>query len=277
MDNRTSAVAIDGITVQKMKVHPHVDTELQSFQVFGLICVSIVTSFSSGFIIDSIGLQWLYAIVATIALAASIAAVALREKRDLSARLSPIAFWNSLKLVFSSFRDPTYTKIFLYEGISSFNFQLTGVMIYWYDDVARYSKGFQVRENKSWILPNIGGVNHCFLCAGTSLRLCLIQSVLVPGCSPRALSHSHAGCGQHRELDCGINRGDCVHLLHEVLEISNNSLPHAAACVRHLRTRHHPRGCREGRLLGPLYRTYVVHTHANTQTHITHRPGLFGR
>ena len=94
-----------------MKAHPHVDTELQSFQVFGLICVSILTSFCSGFIIDALGLQWLYAIVTTIALGATVAAVALREPRDLSARLSPVAFWTNLKKVFSSFRDPVYTKV----------------------------------------------------------------------------------------------------------------------------------------------------------------------
>ena len=75
-------IAIDGMTVQKMKLHKHVDTELQSFQVFPGIVVSIFTSFSSGFIIDAIGLQWLYAIVCLIAVTATVACMMMDEKRD---------------------------------------------------------------------------------------------------------------------------------------------------------------------------------------------------
>ena len=133
-------IAIDGMTVQKMKRHKHVDTELQSFQVFTGIVVSIFTSFSSGFIIDAIGLQWLYAIVCLIAVIATIACLLMDEKRDLTARLSFVSFWRDLKNAFSAFRDKVYLNIFLYTAIVSFSFQLSGVMIYWYENTTiRYT------------------------------------------------------------------------------------------------------------------------------------------
>ena len=133
-------IAIDGMTVQKMKHHKHVDTELQSYQMFIQAFTSIFMSLSSGFIIDAIGLQWLYAIICLIAGVATGACLMMDEKRDLTARLSFVSFWRDLKNAFSAFRDKVYLNIFLYTAIVSFSFQLSGVMIYWYENTTiRYT------------------------------------------------------------------------------------------------------------------------------------------
>ena len=105
-------IAIDGMTVQKMKHHKHVDTELQSYQMFIQAFTSIFMSLSSGFIIDAIGLQWLYAIICLIAGVATGACLMMDEKRDLTARLSFVSFWRDLKNAFSAFRDKVYLRIF---------------------------------------------------------------------------------------------------------------------------------------------------------------------
>ena len=40
-------------------------------------------------------------------------------------------------------QDPVYFKMFLFSSVIAFSIDLGPVMVYWFDDVAKYSKGFQ--------------------------------------------------------------------------------------------------------------------------------------
>ena len=135
--------ALDGFTMQKIKEYPAVDQELPSLQQVGLMTTAIVFSFISGFLIEWVGLRWNYALVALISAAATIAGAMMPEKRKKNALKSSLAtFWTELRTILSLFWLPPYLKMLVYVYLAAFNFDLTTAMVYWYEDVALYSKGF---------------------------------------------------------------------------------------------------------------------------------------
>ena len=68
--------------------------------------------------------------------------------------------------------------------ISSFSFDLSGALTYWYNDVAHYSKGFQgMVVMVGWIVAIIGVIINASFCKGIRYRtmfliLIIIQAII---------------------------------------------------------------------------------------------------
>jgi len=140
-------VAVDGLCCIKIKEFPEVDAECVAMQQISQISVSIVFTLFSGVVLGQLGVQWVYIFVAMISAGATIAATMLPDVRDLNfARVcmpSPRNFFVQLVNVLSVFRNRKYVCMFIYMAISCFAIDLNTVMVYWYDDVAKFSKTFQ--------------------------------------------------------------------------------------------------------------------------------------
>lgn len=115
-------IAIDGVTLAKMKQYPEIDVELPTLQNVDLTSVSVIFSFLSGFLIEWIGLVGIYAIISAVATFSTCVSIMLEERRD-SAKLppseyrifpSPRAFFNQFKNVFSCFSNRIFLKVWLY-------------------------------------------------------------------------------------------------------------------------------------------------------------------
>ena len=103
--------------------------------------VAVVSSAVSGFLMDWLGISWVYVICAIIKLSATCATLWIPEKRE-KVGLSVREFWRHLRAVLSMFLNKPFLKLALFIFVSDFNIGLYAPMLYWYDDVAHYSKGF---------------------------------------------------------------------------------------------------------------------------------------
>ena len=175
-------VAIDGLTLRKMREHPEVDAELPTMQNSFLCLVSIVFSLISGFVLEWAGVTGSFAIVTTLCAIATTATLYVEELRDVETtrkdaqqQTYPILpstrqFVEQVKLVFQCFKDGVYVRMFFFCSIFAFSVDLSGVMVYWMDDVAHYSK---VRAHLSvCCLPISFGIVSC-ACVRLSLSVCV--------------------------------------------------------------------------------------------------------
>ena len=177
-------VAIDGLTLRKMKEHPEVDAELPTMQNSFLCLVAIVFSLISGFILEWVGVTGSFAVVTTLCAIATTATLYVEELRDVEETTckdpqqrhkypilpSTRQFVEQVKLVFKCFRDGVYVRMFFFCAIFAFSVDLSGVMVYWMDDVAHYSK---VRTHLS-ILLSVNCVSVSF-CVRASLPLSALE------------------------------------------------------------------------------------------------------
>lgn len=162
--------ALDGVTMLKIKEHPAVDTELPSWQQVSLMSCSVVFSLISGFIIQWLGLQKTYGIVTFISLCATIAGVLLPDPRT-SQPMSLRRMRTSFISILSCFKNKWYLRIFIYQLLSSLSFDLNGLMIFWYNDVAHFSKGFQgAIIATGWIVALIAVVVNATFCKHVRFR-----------------------------------------------------------------------------------------------------------
>ena len=134
-------IAVDGITSRNIKEYPEVDTELPSLQQFSFMSVGITFTALSGFMMDWVGIGWMYGICAIIKGMTTVSALWLPEKRE-KVGLSPREFVRHLRAVLSMFWNKPFMKMFLMTFMYDFNIGLFTVMMYWYDDVAKFSKPF---------------------------------------------------------------------------------------------------------------------------------------
>ena len=93
---------------------------------------SILFALFSGFLIEWFGLRVVYAVVAGIAALATAAATMIQEERSRD-RFSVGVFWTHVCTIASVFRIRPYLKILAFVALSSFSFDLTGAMTYWYN------------------------------------------------------------------------------------------------------------------------------------------------
>ena len=138
-----------------MKDHPEIDVELPSLQNIDLVGVAVIFSFLSGFLLEGIGLVGVFIIISTFAGISTVTSSLLIEERkdtDKEFRASKEArvlvpslaqFKQQLVHVMSAFKDKVYFRMFLFSSVIAFSIDLGPVMVYWFDDVAQYSKGFQ--------------------------------------------------------------------------------------------------------------------------------------
>ena len=175
--------ALDGATMLKIKEHPAVDTELPSWQQVSLMSCSVIFSLVSGFIIQFLGLQRTYGIVAVISLCATVAGVMLPDPRTtqpMSLRRMRASFISIL----SCFKNKWYYRIFIYQLLSSLSFDLNGLMIFWYNDVAHFSKGFQgAIIATGWIVALVAVVVNATFCKHVQFRtifaICAISQAFI--------------------------------------------------------------------------------------------------
>jgi len=90
---------------------------------------------------DWVGIGWMYGICAIIKGMTTVSALWLPEKRE-KVGLSPREFVRHLRAVLSMFWNKPFMKMFLMTFMYDFNIGLFTVMMYWYDDVAKFSKPF---------------------------------------------------------------------------------------------------------------------------------------
>ena len=89
-------------------------------------------------------------------------------------------FVEHVKLVFRCFRDGVYVRMFIFCSVFAFSVDLSGVMIYWMDDVAHYSKEFQGSiATFSWCLALILIVVSGTMCKHFRYRTLFISFQLI--------------------------------------------------------------------------------------------------
>ena len=136
---------IDGVAAEYTKKKPDIGAEVQAWQQFSLMMVAIFVSSLSGFILDYLGLKATYFLAAAVSLSATLTVLLLDERRAPPGRRGPSLRRCGTRLtqISTPLRTRVVQRLLLYWAISSFNFDLTTGMVYWYDDVAHYSKTFQ--------------------------------------------------------------------------------------------------------------------------------------
>ena len=106
---------------------------------------SILFALFSGFLIEWFGLRVVYAVVAGIAALATAAATMIQEERSRD-RFSVGVFWTHVCTIASVFRIRPYLKILAFVALSSFSFDLTGAMTYWYNGASSAHERARARE-----------------------------------------------------------------------------------------------------------------------------------
>ena len=191
-------VAIDGLTTQKVKEFPSMEIELPSLQQVSLMSVAIVMSLLSGFLIDWVGLRVIFLLAAAFSMLALTAVGLLPEVRDTSqvSISSVLARYADVIACFfrkrnndKDVRATNYLlgKVTLFGIISCLTIDINVAMVYWYDDVGHYSKGFQgAIVTMGWVFGLIavivnavylGGVRYKRLFIGFQLIQAAISSL----------------------------------------------------------------------------------------------------
>jgi hypothetical protein len=136
---------VDGVAAEETKANPACGADVQAWQQFSLMGCAIAMSAASGFILDAVGVRGAYLIAAAIsALSTIVGGLWLQERKVPSLGASATSECGArMCSIFKPLRQQEVWRLLLYWGIVSFNFDLTTAMVYWYDDVAHYSKAFQ--------------------------------------------------------------------------------------------------------------------------------------